>query len=101
MSAALAHLVDGLHIVRSDILVLKVVRVLPYVNPEQRDQPGRRLQRVLWRECTFCIVRQPNSLKLITQVNQGDRLPGWRKLQSAAVLSPYCNRAIPNQIPEW
>ena len=50
---ALDHLVDGFDIVRPDVLVLQVVGVLPHVNPEQRDQSGRCLQRILSEKCQF------------------------------------------------
>ena len=38
---------DALHVVRSDVLVLEVVRVLPHVNAQQRHETGRGFEGVL------------------------------------------------------
>lgn len=34
------NLPDGLEVIRASILVLQVVRVLPNVNSEERNEPG-------------------------------------------------------------
>lgn len=57
------HLVDGLHVVRSDVLVLEIVGVLPDVDAEEGDETGRRLQRILAGQLTLRTGRDPDASK--------------------------------------
>ena len=47
MIFSFAYLENSFDVVRSDILVLEVVGVLPHVDTEQRDEAGSGLQGVL------------------------------------------------------
>ena len=66
-----AYLENSFDVVRSDVLVLEVVGVLPHVDTEQRDKAGSGLQGVLRMRIRSCDIR--------ISISRCDVSPDWHR----------------------
>lgn len=93
-----SHLPNGFQVVGAHVLVLQVVRVLPHIDAQQRDQPLQTSSTALDAAAGRLQFHSASAPALVS-APWPPAGPGWHKWPAPGGRTPGCSPASPSQSP--